>query len=172
MWSVDWTRNRLIQKQPLFSENFFKISKLIGCKLTKIRDLEFEYKSGACNSFSKFGILFCFGEDATRRCYSMNISKNGSITVKKEKSSIYEHKKVLSLASYRGSPFVTGSYDPDHNKTELLNIDQMRWERKPDFPETRYFGSHLSILSRHYFQNKAILSIISLRWVFVRKIQI
>ena len=69
----------------------------------------------------------------------MNISKNGTISVKEEISSDYEHKKVLSLASYKGRPFVTGSYDPYHNKTELLNINEMRWITKTDFPETRYF---------------------------------
>ena len=89
----------------------------------------------------------------------MNISRNGTITIKKEISSDYEHNKVLSLASYRGFPFVTGSYDPDHNKTEWLNIEKMRWETKTDYPETRYFGSHFlrsisSLQLRHeYFFN-------------------
>ena len=69
----------------------------------------------------------------------MNISKNGTISVKEEISSDYEHKKVLSLASYKERPFVTGSYDPYHNKTELLDIKKMRWRTKTDFPETRYF---------------------------------
>ena len=72
----------------------------------------------------------------------MNISKNGTISVKEEISSDYEHKKVLSLASYEGRPFVTGSYN--HSKTELLNIKKMRWTTKTDFPETRYFDLKFS----------------------------
>ena len=101
--------------------------------------MKFKYSNGACNSFPKFGILFCFGEDAAQKCHSLNISKNGTITIKQEISSDYEHKKVLSLASYRGLPFVTGSYDPGHSKTELLNVEKMQWETNADFPETRLF---------------------------------
>ena len=99
--------------------------------------MKFKYSNGACNSFPKFGILFCFGEDAAQECHSLNISKNGTFTIKKEISSNYKHKKVLSLASYRGSPFVTGSYDPGHNKTELLNVAKMQWETNADFPAIR-----------------------------------
>ena len=100
--------------------------------------MAFDFQAGACNSFSTFGILFCFGKDAAQECHSLNISRNGTITIKKEISSDYEHNKVLSLASYRGLPFVTGSYDPDHSKTEWLNIEKMRWETKTDFPRNRY----------------------------------
>ena len=117
---------------------------MIGCKLTKIDDLTFPFAYGACNSFSKFGILFCFGNDAFQECHSMKISKNGTLTVKKEISSKYEHRDVLSLASYRGSPFVTGSFGPFHNKTELLNINEMQWETKADFPY-RYSDPHLIV---------------------------
>ena len=130
-------KNQVNKRQLILIWQVFKISKFIGCKLQKIRDLTFKYSSGACNSFLKFGILFCFGEDATRECHSLNISKNGTLTIKKEISSHYEHKKVLSLASYRGSPFVTGSYDPGHNKTELLNVAKMQWETNADFPAIR-----------------------------------
>ena len=106
--------------------------------MTKIGDLAFNLEYGACNSFSHFGILFCFGRDARQQCNSMKISKNGTLTIKEEISSKYEHRDVLSLASYRGSPFVTGSYSPNHSKTELLNIDEMQWETKADFPSNRY----------------------------------
>ena len=105
----------------------------MGCKLTKIDDLAFDFGFGACNSFSKFGILFCFGLAATQECNSLNISKTGTLTIKKEISSKYEHQDVSSLASYRGSPFVTGGYNPNHNKTELLNINTMQWETKAEF---------------------------------------
>ena len=67
----------------------------------------------------------------------MIISKNETLTIKKEISSEYEHQQVLSLASYRGSPFVTGSSWPENNKTELLNINEMQWETKADFPSNR-----------------------------------
>ena len=114
--------------------------------MTKIDDLAFDYVMGACNIFSDFGILFCFGRAATQECHSMNISKNGALTIKKEISSEYEHQHVLSLASYRESPFITGSENPNHSKTELLNINTMQWETKAEFPLNRYFGLYLKIL--------------------------
>ena len=119
---------------------------MIGCKLTKIDDLPFPFAYGACNSFSKLGILFCFGNDAFQECHSMKISKNGTHTIKKETSSEYEHAFVLSLASYKGWPFVTGGYNIVYgdikNKTELLNINNMKWATKADFPTNRYSGPH------------------------------
>ena len=107
--------------------------------MTKIDDLAFDYIAGACNSFLKFGILFCFGRDATQDCHSLNISKSGTLTIKKEISSKAHHRYVLSLSSYRGSPFVTGSNNPSHSKTELLDINDMQWKTKANFPSNRYF---------------------------------
>ena len=107
--------------------------------------MAFNYQRGACNSFSKFGILFCFGEYRTQKCNSLNISINGALTITNEPSSKYKHRRVLSLASYRGSPFVTGSFDPHHSKTELLNIDDMQWETKTDFPTKRYYNGRASL---------------------------
>ena len=71
----------------------------------------------------------------------MNVSKKGKITVQEMKVlSNYKHRHVLSLASYHDSPFVTGSNDPPHSKTELLNIETLQWETKIDFPDERYFS--------------------------------
>ena len=109
--------------------------------MTKIGDLAFDFEFGACNSFSKFGILFCFEWTADQECHSFSISKTGTLTIKQEISSKYDHDFALSLASYRGSPFVTGGGSPDHSKTELLNINEMQWETKANYPLSRYFGS-------------------------------
>ena len=106
--------------------------------MTKIDNLAFDFAKGACDYFPKFGILFCFGWYATKECHSMKILKNGTLTIENKISSKYEHRFVLSLASYRGSPFVTGSDKPNHNITELLNINQMQWETKAEFPSNRY----------------------------------
>ena len=107
---------------------------MIGCKLTKIDELPFDFVNGACNTFSSIGILFCFAINAPKECHSMTVSSNGTISIKKELSSNYAHEKV-SLGSYRGRPFVTGGYK--HSKTEILNTDSFMWESKSDFP----FGS-------------------------------
>ena len=122
------------------SDYRIKISKIINCKLTKIEELPFDFVNGACNTFSSFGILFCFAVNErteSKDCHSMMVSSNGTISIKKELSSNYGHERV-SLGSYRDRPFVTGGYK--QSKTEILNIDS--WKSKSDFP----FGSRLNSL--------------------------
>ena len=57
----------------LFEKNtnhyFFKLSKVEGCKLSKVGELHFDYYRGGCNTFS-FGILLCFSETDTDSCHS------------------------------------------------------------------------------------------------------
>ena len=118
--------------------------------MTRIGNLAFNYYDGGCNYFSKFGILFCFGRWATQECHSMKISEKGKIIIKKEISSDYKHGEVESLASYKQSPFVTGSFDPTNSKTELLNISKMQWETKADFPSVRYSGQYFLCFAQNH----------------------
>ena len=107
--------------------------------MTQIGNLEFDYYYGACNSFSIFGILFCFGaDDQFNKCFSMNVAENGTISIKNETSSQFPHNGALSMASYKGLPFITGSWQKANNKTEILNADTMRWEINADYPSTRF----------------------------------
>ena len=110
--------------------------------MTKIKNLDFNFDHGACNVFSQFGILLCFGRSASQDCHSFNVSRKGTITIQKEISSHYTHTDVRSLGSYKGSPFVTGGgYSAVKNKkTELLNIETEKWEVKADYPTERYWN--------------------------------
>ena len=47
-------------------------------------------------------------------------------------SSNYPHKFVLTLGSYKGLPFVTGSLLPSNKKTEILEYDY--WREATDYP--------------------------------------
>ena len=109
--------------------------------MKRIGDLEFEFAYGACNTFEWFGILLCFPQgsqktDTAKRCSAFQISEDNTILITEEASSNYSHQWV-SLGSYRGLPFVTGSgryRGADHSKTEILYKKTNKWESKTDFP--------------------------------------
>ena len=46
-----------------------KISKITGCTLENIGQLDFDFEQGACNTFS-FGIMLCFPYSGTKMCKS------------------------------------------------------------------------------------------------------
>ena len=51
--------------------NFFKVSKVIGCKLERIMDLEFDFDSGACGTYNiqnEEKVMLCFGWSNDKRC--------------------------------------------------------------------------------------------------------
>ena len=119
---------------------FFKINKLISCKLTKLtEELVFDFAYGACNTYL-FGILLCWGtriqgnsgnsRTALKECYSINDFDN-KLRQRKHSWSRYSHHDG-SLASYKGSPFITAG--SDGLKTELYRVDWMEWIAKADFP--------------------------------------
>ena len=45
------------------------MSEVQGCELKRIDDLPFNFKIGACNTFS-FGIMLCFDYNADKECHS------------------------------------------------------------------------------------------------------
>ena len=56
------------------------------------------------------------------------------ISVEKAKSTTYEHKYILQLATYRGQPLTTGSDEPKNAKTEIMSLATGEWESGPDYP--------------------------------------
>ena len=48
---------------------------------------------------------------------------------------MFPHYDVMSLGSYRDSPFVTGQYSSTNGlKTEILDYDHEKWEQLADYP--------------------------------------
>ena len=57
------------------------------------------------------------------------------MTFKDEPSSEFPHAYVLSLGSYKGSPFVTGHADSTNGvKTEILDYLSGQWNRAASYP--------------------------------------
>ena len=55
-------------------------------------------------------------------------------SVEKVKSSTFKHRGIHQLAKYRGQPLTTGSWGPDHAKTEIMSLETGEWESGPDYP--------------------------------------
>ena len=55
-------------------------------------------------------------------------------TVEEAKSTTFEHKNTLQLATYLGKPLTTGSHIPDNVKTEIMNLVNGEWQSGPDYP--------------------------------------
>jgi len=101
MWILGGHQKRGWQRQ---------MSKVTGCTLKNVGNLDFDYSAGGCNTFDSMGILLCFSESGTesgKTCRSFNGDNNGATTI--EASSIFPHFYVMALGSYKNLPFVTGS---------------------------------------------------------------
>ena len=72
---------RQVKLQILFVQNslvwlshnlWFQANKIVGCKLERQADLNFEFGSGACNNFNQPSpqILLCFGYPNTKECHT------------------------------------------------------------------------------------------------------
>ena len=51
--------------------NSFKVSKVVGCKLERIMDLEFDFDDGACGTYNirnEEKVMLCFGIYNDQRC--------------------------------------------------------------------------------------------------------
>ena len=73
--------------------------------------------------------------------YKIHISKLFHIlfrydgkSVEKAKSTAFEHHYINQLATYRGQPLTTGSWKPNHAKTEIMSLETGEWESGPDYP--------------------------------------
>ena len=67
------------QRQVKFQKHLFDIyllifqaSKIVGCKLERQTDLDFDFYGGACNTFDKPDqkVLLCFARSNNRQCHT------------------------------------------------------------------------------------------------------
>ena len=49
-------------------------------------------------------------------------------------SSNYPHKWILTMGSYNGLPFATGSFLPHNKKTEIYEFGNHHWKEAKDYP--------------------------------------
>lgn len=61
------------------------------------------------------------------------LSFNGTTFINQTDSNI-DHRKTLSLGSYKEQPFTTGGTWTNTKKTEIFNFDLNTWELVDDYP--------------------------------------
>ena len=127
-----------------------KISRIDGCSVKRVADMEFNFNYGACNTF-QFDIekiLFCFGTISGQHCHTWvknhftqvkNKFRFDGQLVESANSTMYSHSYITHLASYRGQPLVTGNrnsvnYTENHTKTEILNLETGKWRTEANYP--------------------------------------
>ena len=56
-----------------YTYEFLKLSKIIGCKLTRQADMNFDFRAGSCNTFMhpEPMILLCFGDQSEKQCHTL-----------------------------------------------------------------------------------------------------
>ena len=63
-----------------------------------------------------------------------NFTRFDGETIKNEPDSNIDHKKTLSLGSYKGRPFLTGGTWTNTKKTEIFDFGSNKWELVDDYP--------------------------------------
>jgi len=111
-----------------------QISKLSGVRLERIESLDFDFRLGACANFNDQNIYLCFpsgsSEDQKRCRYGDNFEQEPVFF--NNIQSAYEHRKTRIAASKRHI-FAVGNF-ADHNKAELLKIENDSWINVQDYP--------------------------------------
>ena len=55
-------------------------------------------------------------------------------SVEEAKSTNFKHYAIDQLATYHDKPLTTGSWKPNHVKTEIMSLETGEWESEPDYP--------------------------------------
>jgi len=125
-------------------DSFKQISKVGGCKLTRVGDLPYDYEQysggGGCNTFlfedvflkevDVERVMLCFYDGPGKKC----ISWDGQRFDEDFEETTFEHVHVNALTSYRGKPFITGSDASDGRQTEYLDLKTGKWIQGTDYP--------------------------------------
>ena len=129
----------------------FQASKIVGCKLERQTDLNFDFQSGACNTFNQpdQNVLLCFDRDNGSQCHTLVflqiliillnffLSFDGE-SYQSAGSSAYSHQYTLGMANYLGKALTTGCNNNGSCsiKTELMDMNTLTWSAGPDYPFT------------------------------------
>ena len=110
--------------------------------------MTFDLYRGACNSFNEPNpvVLLCF-DSKIKECHmyvftshlilSYFSSFDGNL-YQSAGSSSYSHYASGGMANYKGKAFITGCASPSNCfvKTELMDMDTLKWSAGPDYPFT------------------------------------
>ena len=103
----------------------FKMSKVEGCKLTRIGDLPFDYHYGGCNTFS-FGIMLCRSDYVKQDCQSLvQIQSKFSSTVfylvLMELHSKRNHHQICLIITSRRLDLIENHHSLPDNFLEMMD---------------------------------------------------
>ena len=127
---------------------FIQVSKIVGCELQRIGDLNYEFVMGACGTynFPQERILLCFSFAKKSGCERFVILKE--ITTYRYKNARFSYDGLIfhnqadskndhaysSLAKIDGAPLVVGCGSPYTKKAEILDISSNTWTEIADYP--------------------------------------
>merc|ERR1712106_85099 len=134
---VDYSCSMTWQNELYIFGGYFKkrqISKLIGCELTKIGELEFDHYGGACANVADTKLYLCFnlGSGDYNKC-RVALSPTG-IFEEINRSNFDHH--YTRIAASGDEILALGSYDPWHKKAEILRTDGSTWSTIGDYPDS------------------------------------
>ena len=126
-----------------------QVSKIKSCKLERIGELSFSFFEATCTNVGDRMIYLCFATYAGNKICRFSDSPIGQF--QEFVNSIYEHgaSRIASSdckdflfqieSSHTSHAFLddilaVGSYNPQHNKAEVLNTDRNTWSQIKDYP--------------------------------------
>merc|ERR1711990_433021 len=126
------------------SLNSRQVSKVVGCKLERQDNLDFDFYLGSCNTFNQPDqkVLLCFDYRNAKQCHTFDGQSYQSAG-----SSVYSHSYTTTrLANYLGKALITGcgSRSSCGVKTELMDMETLTWSAGPDYP-SQWTPSHAYI---------------------------
>ena len=127
-----------------YNSSYYQVSKVIGCELKRIGDLNYEFHQGACGTFlfPKERVFLCFAKERKNKCErfsfiyfysSFSIFSYDGVAFRTHANSTNLHWSI-SLGNHNGFPFAAGSHSPNTNKTETYNITTDTWTELEDYP--------------------------------------
>ena len=129
-----------------------QISRVTGCKVQRVGDLDFHFKLGACASVNQNLIYLCFSNYASEKRVC-RVSREPLEPFQQITDSIYEHNRIRIAASKSNMNITTsfsseqnfsadilavGSITPDHVKAETLLVARNDWHAIHDLPVVRF----------------------------------
>merc|ERR1711892_882316 len=109
-----------------------QISKLIGCQLTRIGELEFDHYLGACANVADAKLYLCFN-DASGDYGKCRVALSPTGIFDEINRSIHNH-AFTRIAASEDDILALGSVSPFHKRAEILRTDGNTWLTIGDYP--------------------------------------
>jgi len=119
-----------------------QLSKINGCKMERQPDMPFDFYKGSCNTFSEPTprVLLCFDFIGDRDCHTFD-----GTSFEETASSKVSHRETFGMGNYKGQALVTGcgTGGACGLRTEIMDMDKMRWSDEDDYPYPETFFDYI-----------------------------